>query len=269
MRLIAIDSTPDRIRALYRWLDEPFTPSRLLADLPAATPDDLRRHLERAVFGEIMQPDRYQLVTAGDPAAIQAAFPGFVVIVHEGVPFDDLPFAVARPTFDELHALIAEHFIPYAPDPESARDAWESVRILKQVLVTGYSRRAVAAACAALAPDFEGRYVSLDDPVLSLPFEQLILVALSRDPGISRDEARLIESLSVDEHFPTAVLQPVFGDSLNGLPYIVNSFLAYAIPERLTELLGAISPELRPLLTTLAKIQHYSLTDDTIFNKNT
>lgn len=207
MRLIALEQIGKRVQVAYRWLAEPLSAPRLLLD----TTDDLvtiRRKLERDWFGMALDADEFQLVVNDHaPAALESAFPEIPIVQLPGVPFDDLLYQAAPLNSTALFQIFEEQLIPFSNDPASAHASLTTLRDV-QVRLTGFSRRALQFMKMLNDLTFEPQVITLSS-IMDQMFgsNELWLVAIESDPGLSQEEAALLQAN------PSSALVLTDGDS--------------------------------------------------------
>jgi hypothetical protein len=269
MRLIALEQIGKRVQVAYRWLAEPLSAPRLLLD----TPDDLvtiRRKLERDWFGMALNADEFQLVVNDHaPAALESAFPEISIVRLPGVPFDDLLYQAAPLNSTALFQIFEAQLIPFGDDPASARASLTSL-VGSQVRLTGFSRRAVQFVKMLHNLTFEPQVVALSS-IIDHMFgsNELWLVAIENDPGLSREEAELLQAspasalvLTDSDSFLTLVLDWHAQHSPHTALFTVNElgalhdWVTAARREQWTQWLDAlpIPPKFNVLIQTSRKL---------------
>jgi hypothetical protein len=198
MRLIVISNTPERLRVVYRWLEDPFAAARPLLDGPTQPGEQLRLRLEAEILGEMMTPAEYRLVVNASAAAdMQRAFPEFR-IESAADPWspDQASERLYPPDLKTLLKALEARVAPLSPVPAEARESLAALRSRFRILAVGHSLRALEAVRQAPVP--AGVEVVFHDLrrspgvewVQTLPFR---LVAVSGSPGMGRDERILLE----------------------------------------------------------------------------
>lgn len=177
MRIVTFEHPASGWRVGYRWADDPLAPPRLLMDSNDAPLPQLRRMLERDIFGESMSPGAYQIIALvqddSEVNAVRAAFNGLDVI---GVPRDTRTLAILgnllEPNmlfdpilaltywqtapqsfgtlFDQLDSSFIVPFADLADDPVQMRNDFVMIRTSVRSALIGQSVRAMRDTCARL-----------------------------------------------------------------------------------------------------------------------